>query len=576
MQNKFQNLQNKFQSTVQDLNSNIRQQLNKARQGSDGTDEKQYVRIPVETAKQLRWYDSGDLKLLLQVHLSEKHQLYMANAALREALENARERSGSATSVEHVNKQIDRMVEKDASLGELLVISASHEIDRLRASMQSAEQPAPSQHSDHSGTQEALCVLRTAQEAQYRAEIARASAEEKLEKYQKVSCTQQAEIDKLTSERESQEVHVAKLQARVKVLEQELQDSMKRGKLQENTSKSQKEMTSKISDLLKKNESLSNAVTLEVEKNKRLEQRLHSNEVSLSKALAETSELEYVMHERDELQAKVAYFEASMCEMKAKQVADVDVLDRLHMAEKQLKETQQELLSTAKVAAAMENDMNRALEALDKMKIEKEKDGGVSLTDDDQDLNLEDRATWPPMALEEIDMAEIRIRALHASNETNKAKLTLCQEECNSLRDKLQETEARLQDLHISQENWRVFSESQINRLEAALIVASQKAEELQVRNKKLEKMVQDSNAHASHNLQGYSSQEQLNDTDKIYTKNIILKYIQCCLEGRMQECEVLLPAIKAVLHIPQGEYNIMKRQLEDAQSLFHWMPSLK
>lgn len=570
VQNKFQNLQTKFQSTVQDLNSNIRQQLNKARQGTDGTDEKQYVRIPVEGAKQLRWYDSADLRLLLQVHLSEKHKLYMANAALREALENARERPGKVGSqLEHLNKQVDRMVEKDASVSEFLVVSAGYEIDRLRGMVQSGEESEATEVVDNK--KEELRVLQVAQEAQYQAESARVLAEEKLEKFQKLSSTQQLEMDQLKAEKESHEGHVSRLQARVKALEKELQDSMQRGKAHEETSKSHKEMRSTIEDLTRKNESLKKSVALEMERSSRLEHRLQANELSLSKALAEASELEYITSERDELQAKVAYFEASVCELKAKHVSDRDVCERLDMTEKQLKSAQQELLSTAKVAATMERDLNTALEDLEKMKAEKEKDlqrariDAIVCSPDVQQGTTDDRSTWPPMALEEIDMAEMRIKALQAANRSSEAKLQACEEECCNLRETLHTSQAKLQDLGVSHEHLKKMSENQINRLETALIVASQKAEELQIRNRKIGPGTQD------------PRQIESNDsTDRIYTKNVVLKYIQCCLEGKMQECEVLLPAMKTVLHIPENEYKHLQRQLEDAQSLFNWMPALK
>lgn len=576
MQNKFQNLQNRFQSTVQDLNSNIRQQLNKARQGADETDDRQYVKIPIEGAKQLRWYDSADLKLLLQVQLSEKHKLYMANAALREALENSR--GGKVTTgVEHLNKQVDRMVEKDASVSEFLVVSAGYEIERLRGLAQSGESPKEEAVVRHES--QGLEVLRTAQEAQYHAEAARASAEEKLEKFQKLSCTQQSEIDTLKSEKAAQTLHISKLQARVKVLEEELQNSIQRGKVQEDTSKSYKELSSKLTELSRKNEVLNTAVTTEVEKNKRLEQRLHSSEVSLAKALAEASDLEYITAERDELQAKVAYFEASFSDLKAKHVSDRDLCERLDMTERQLKSTQQELLSTAKVAATIEGDLNKALKDLETMKAEKEsemekwkKKAAMSCSNDGQ--NTEDRATWPSMALEELDMAQMRIKALQASNVSNETELSLREKECSNLRNRLQEAETEIQDLRVSQENLKKFSESQINRLETALIVASQKAEELHIRNRKMQGSVVDHMSPASGGVTKGSLES--NDTDRIYTKNIVLKYIQCCLQGKMQECEVLLPAIKTVLHVPQGEYDIMRRQLEDAQSLFNWMPDFK
>ena len=42
------------------------------------------MRLPVESAKKLRWFDRQDLNMLIQLHLREKQELFEANAALRQ------------------------------------------------------------------------------------------------------------------------------------------------------------------------------------------------------------------------------------------------------------------------------------------------------------------------------------------------------------------------------------------------------------------------------------------------------------------------------------------------------------
>lgn len=44
----------------------------------------QYLRLPVESAKKLRWYDRPDLNHLVQQNLREKNDLFGVNAALRQ------------------------------------------------------------------------------------------------------------------------------------------------------------------------------------------------------------------------------------------------------------------------------------------------------------------------------------------------------------------------------------------------------------------------------------------------------------------------------------------------------------
>jgi len=44
----------------------------------------QYLRLPIESAKKLRWYDRPDLNNLIQQNLREKNDLLKVNAALRQ------------------------------------------------------------------------------------------------------------------------------------------------------------------------------------------------------------------------------------------------------------------------------------------------------------------------------------------------------------------------------------------------------------------------------------------------------------------------------------------------------------
>ena len=44
----------------------------------------QYLRLPIESAKKLRWYDRPDLNNLVQQNLREKNDILGVNAALRQ------------------------------------------------------------------------------------------------------------------------------------------------------------------------------------------------------------------------------------------------------------------------------------------------------------------------------------------------------------------------------------------------------------------------------------------------------------------------------------------------------------
>ena len=51
---------------------------------SDAGRAQQYLRLPVESAKKLRWYDRPDLNNLVQLNLRDKNDLLGVNAALRQ------------------------------------------------------------------------------------------------------------------------------------------------------------------------------------------------------------------------------------------------------------------------------------------------------------------------------------------------------------------------------------------------------------------------------------------------------------------------------------------------------------
>eukprot|EP00889_Picochlorum_renovo_P001072 jgi/Picre1/28102/NNA_003509.t1 len=252
MQNKFQNLQNKFQSTVQGLNSNItdgatrlRQQLSSqtflrwakrpAVEGALATRlrEELHWRTDYQCAcgqcRQLRWYDNADLKILLKLHLKEKHELYMANAALREALQKSNR--GTHMGVTRINSDIDKMVAKDAALSEFMVLAAGYEIDSLRK--------------ENELLRRGWVGERTLfPKAQYEAEMGRASAEEKLEKFQHMSSTQQAEIESLKGQQTAHVNEIAKMQSKIDALEKELSLSQKSS--QQAASKSHEELSAKV------------------------------------------------------------------------------------------------------------------------------------------------------------------------------------------------------------------------------------------------------------------------------------------------------------------------------------------
>ena len=65
-------------------------------QAGPGAAERQYLRLPVESARKLRWYDKGELPAITKTHLQEKRELNEAISILKKVLI----RSGAATEAE--------------------------------------------------------------------------------------------------------------------------------------------------------------------------------------------------------------------------------------------------------------------------------------------------------------------------------------------------------------------------------------------------------------------------------------------------------------------------------------------
>ncbi len=88
------------------------------------------MRLPIESAKKLRWFDRQDLNMLIQLHLREKQELYEANAALRQAL--LRTGADADPTVQHTNAAVDSIKADDAAVNEVLLLGAQAEIERLQ------------------------------------------------------------------------------------------------------------------------------------------------------------------------------------------------------------------------------------------------------------------------------------------------------------------------------------------------------------------------------------------------------------------------------------------------------------
>lgn len=94
----------------------------------------QYLRLPIESAKKLRWYDRPDLNNLIQQNLREKNDLLEVNAALRQVLlSKGISEDDLEAELEEKLLDVDRTRTYDEGVNSVLIASAADEIASLRS-----------------------------------------------------------------------------------------------------------------------------------------------------------------------------------------------------------------------------------------------------------------------------------------------------------------------------------------------------------------------------------------------------------------------------------------------------------
>jgi hypothetical protein len=67
---------------------------------------------------------------------------------------------------------------------------------------------------------------------------------------------------------------------------------------------------------------------------------------------------------------------------------------------------------------------------------------------------------------------------------------------------------------------------------------------------------------------------ETLEATDLLYLKNVLLKFLDAHAGGRAQECEVLLPAVAALLRASPQEYRALRERMQEVGGVGWLLPA--
>ncbi len=647
-----------------------------SKQGGDG-----YLRLPVESAKKLRWYDQHDVKMLIQLHLREKHELNQANSLLREALQKTG--GSSRPEIAAVNAAIDKIKADDDALNDVLVLSAQSEIERLQEqvgnlstelrSLQqqqtvasaSALEKAEEDHVGKNGPTDTTedtsdnkptipssicsqCSALQQQVARLSSALAEASAakdvaEEQLVKSkEKFSETQSAQLEvvKLSQDErlhaearcEEAEVNATKEAKRAEQLSIELKAFKERAEkaetsLQQERSKGAAKadataahQRARATELEMTTASLSQQLASSQAQVTSLENKLAASEAEAARATADARDLESAAAERDTLYARLAVAEARLEEGRAVQLSSGSIRDMLEQSEAKRLAAEEELVATAKLAAELEERLAQATVSAEDALVEAQQAGvKASAAWGAIDAAVEerwtqagnDRSKWPACAQDEIEAVEARLSALNAAHKSLQEKLQLAESAKEEAEQRALTAEQKAVSAEAGLDRLARSSEQRERRLEAAALAATRQVDEFRAALGRLErerdqvveekKSLEEATRAASTAVAGArmragsgsiseggsttaasiedktpyltplprrpgSSDTSNGDpahlmdpTDLMYLRNVLLKFLGAHLENRVQECEVLLPALAAVLRASPVEYHKLK-----------------
>ncbi|MEW5306299.1 MAG: hypothetical protein WDW36_008771 [Sanguina aurantia] len=109
--------------------------------GNPASSEKQYLRLPIDSARKLRWYDKGDVATMVKTHVREKHELLDTIAALKKTvLRSGITEAGLDSEVRHLLLRAENISEADEGVYSVLLTAATTEMEALQVSNASLTQ----------------------------------------------------------------------------------------------------------------------------------------------------------------------------------------------------------------------------------------------------------------------------------------------------------------------------------------------------------------------------------------------------------------------------------------------------
>ncbi|KAL4428842.1 hypothetical protein ABPG77_005280 [Micractinium sp. CCAP 211/92] len=369
-----------------------------------------------------------------------------------------------------------------------------------------------------------------------------------------------------------------------------------------------------------------------------LESRLATAELAAARSAAEVQELEEVVHERDAMAVRLGMLEARLDETRAERGQVESYRTLAQQSEEKRARAEDELLTTARLAASLEARLAAAVQENEQLRLEVQ--GAAARVEEAKrsvpKLVAErwaeagaDRSRWPVLAQEEIENVEARLSALHTALKDAQAQLAEAVAAAEAHRAARAGAEARAAAAEDTATRRQREAEQQAQRAEAAASAAAVQVAEFRealsaaererdvllaekqereraakqaaatvaaARRRAGSGALQPADAQAAvaaalSNGGGFGATRQasselhsplpavkqrdvLESTDVLYLKNVVLKFIDAQLSGRTQECEVLLPAVATLLRATPAEYRVLRDHLQRGAAS-SWLPAL-
>ncbi|PSC74921.1 zinc ion binding [Micractinium conductrix] len=365
-----------------------------------------------------------------------------------------------------------------------------------------------------------------------------------------------------------------------------------------------------------------------------LESRLASAELTAARSAAEVHELEEVVHERNAMAVRLSMMEARLDETRAERGQAESYRTLAQQSEEKRARVEDELLTTARLASALEARLVAAARDNEDLRLEVQAAAARVMEAQRSVPRLlqerwaaagADRSQWPLIAQEEIENVEARLAALQSALKEAQAQLAEASSAAESHRTARLAAERNAAAAEDGAARRQREAEQRAQRAEAAasaaavqlaefreaLAAAERERDSLLAEKQDREKAArhaaaavagarrrtgsgglqsagaaaggggadgalrrQSSEASLPSPLPTVKQRDTLESTDVLYLKNVTLKFIDACLSGRTQECEVLLPAVATLLRASPAEYRVLLSHLQRGGA-GSWLPAL-